>query len=882
MRRILFLAAMVAICLVGGSYALQVLPCLTVVEWQTGNTDMLYRYFCSVPMNCFHYSGETYLSPVTLEISDSNMGDYFMQDYQTYLQTASSSLQRLIIIGNVDPGYIDQLKSQFSISDDGILSLNLDCISTANQIALHDWTYAQSAVLVPYSASDADEDMLVSAANGSSLASWNNVPLFLVDTSGISDYTLQTLSHLGVSAVSVVDLGGDMPAGLTQDLSNAGISVTETLASQTDITAKMRSLSGASTLCTYAVDQQQLMPAALAAAAYGGFVFCVDGHTVKTANNLMQKIVSAQSPGVQEKLPHPLKTPLFPGEQDIATVFCNWLEDIGADDPNQLENVLTFASKTDLGYTFDRAIYGDPDEPTLRGCLAGRFPLTVQENALFINHTLLYPALIFANPRPLHFTAVMVAYEAENTGGGSVGPFTDNEGEPHIVNEMFGCYDSGYDDPGVWEREEANGYQQEGHDGRDPGSGHHPFAPTVDLVGFAADMESGSNFFYESSHGSSSGASLVAIDTGFKEDVTYPNQYWPAPDGRVNYGGDITWGASAVDIYCQNLHSIISTFNACDVALGSTMEAYLRHSGIASVSSYTSVSFDGSGWYWCLFVNAIAAEDQTLGYANAYANARTSDVFPQNDPGVDASLRYVLLGDPNMHYIQSDWTCPDPADISADYGGHGPDGNVGVRLEGFKASWNGNAVVLNWSITDDEGIAGFMVYRRLASDNQPMQNDNHRPGNLSNGAEVWERVNDELITGASPYTYQDTSARPDQQYEYLLSAVFSGDRQEQLGNTSVDTVTTPTSFDLLQNFPNPFSSVTTFTLSVPAGGQEQNLELRVYDLTGRCLQTVFSGMLSAGEHQFQWNAADDLPSGIYLCSLRAGSMQKTIKMVLVR
>jgi len=882
MKRILSLTVIILICLVSGASALQVLPRLTVVEWQSGATDMLYKYFCAVPMSCFHYSGETYLNPLTLEISDSNMGVYFMQDFQAYLQTASSSLQRLIIIGNVDPVYVNQLKIQFSISDDSIVYLNEDCISTANQIAHHDWTYAQNAVLVPYTADSPDEDMLVSGANGSALASWNNVPLFLVDTSGISTATIQTLSNLGIDTVSVVDLGGDMPAGLAQDLSTAGITISETLASEADITAKMRSLSGKSTLCTYAVDEQQLMPSTLSAAAYGGFVFSVDGHTIKGANDLMQKIVSAQPPGVQEKLPYPLKTPLFPGEQDIATNFCNWLADIGADDPNQLENVLTFADKNDLAYTFDRAIYGDPNEPTLRGCLAGRFPLTPQENAFFINHTLLYPALIFANPRPLHFTAVMVAYEAENTGGSSVGPFTDNEGEEHIVNEMFGGYDGGYSDPGVWETMEANGYQQEGHDGRDLGSGHHPFAPDVDLVGFVTDMESGSNFFYESSHGSSSGASLLGTDTGFKEDVTYANRYWPAPDGRVNYTGDTTWGASSVDAYCQNLHSIISIFNACSVAVGSTMETYIKHSGVASVSSYTSVSFDGSGWYWCLFINAIAGENQTVGYANAYANARTSDVFPQNDPGVDASLRYVLLGDPNMHYIQTDWTCPDPADINGDYGGHGPDANIGVKLEGFKASWNGKAVVLNWTITDDEGIAGFALYRRLATESKVKQNYISVAGNLSNSEKLWEQVNDELITGESPYTYQDISALPDKQYEYLLSAVISGDVEEQLGNTPVTTVTLPNSYDLLQNFPNPFSSATTITLTVPVDGQDESLELKIYDLTGRCVQTIFSGTLSAGEHNFQWNIGEDLPSGIYLCSLQAGGMQKTIKMVLVR
>ncbi len=884
MKRISFLLVLTLLLSFGSAGAMEFLPRLAVVEWASSDTDMLYEYYCAVPMNCFHFDGEVYLNPLTLGDNSSDLWDYFMEDWDGYLQEASTSLEKLLVIGDVDTGLVGELMDEFALDDEDVVYFTGDAQTIAEDIASHDWDYAESAVLVPYTSSSPSDDMLVSAANGASLASWNNIPLLLVDTSGIADSTIDVMIALGVSSVYVVDLGSDMPADLASDLSDAGITISETLSSETDITAKMRDLSGEPTLCAYAGDIDQSMPAAFSAAVYGGFVFCVDDHTVGIANELMAEIIAAQPPGIQEKLPEPLK--IFPsGEQTIADNFCDWMEDIGADDPNRLETVLTFAIKSHLGYNYDRAIYGDPDEPDERGCLAGRFPFEVRRNVLFANRALLYTAVIFANPRPLHFTAVMVAYEAENTTPYSYGPFTDNEGDQHVVNEIFGCAELPYDDPGVWEAVDENGYNPEGHNGRNAGSTPHDFQPTVDPVGFFADINDGSNFFYNSSHGGSSGVSVMNTDTGFCEDVSYPDTYWPATDGRVNKSGSYTLGPSGLNSNCENLHGIISIFNACSVATGSLMETFIEHGGSASVSSYTSVSFIGSGWYWCLFINAIAREDETLGYANAYANARTSDVFPQHDYGVDSSLRYLLLGDPNMHYVQSYWTCPDPADPYGDYGGHCPGGSIGIEVGSFEAGWDGRVVLLSWTVHTDEEFAGFNLYRAetsLMDENRDFSSIGDNSVGKNSG---WVKVNGELIVGQSPFNFSDATAHEDMHYTYRLVAVVE-EEEETLAGTEVTTSTLPTGFTLAQNFPNPFSEVTTIVVGVPQGGKTETINLKIYDLSGRLIETLFSGSLSEGEHSFLWAGRDaagsPLPSGIYLCALQAETSWQTIKMVLAR
>lgn len=83
---------------------------------------------------------------------------------------------------------------------------------------------------------------------------------------------------------------------------------------------------------------------------------------------------------------------------------------------------------------------------------------------------------------------------------------------------------------------------------------------------------------------------------------------------------------------------------------------------------------------------------------------------------------------------------------------------------------------------------------------------------------------------------------------------------------------------LLQNYPNPFSAVTHFTLRLP---QAEQVTLKIYDLMGREIATVVSGYLPAGRHQYHWNA-QGLASGAYVSRLQAGDNLETMRLVLLK
>jgi hypothetical protein len=88
----------------------------------------------------------------------------------------------------------------------------------------------------------------------------------------------------------------------------------------------------------------------------------------------------------------------------------------------------------------------------------------------------------------------------------------------------------------------------------------------------------------------------------------------------------------------------------------------------------------------------------------------------------------------------------------------------------------------------------------------------------------------------------------------------------------------PETARLSQNYPNPFNPSTTirFTLPVP-----RHAEVRVYDLLGREVAVLLDETKSAGVHELEWDAKG-MPSGVYLCQMRAGGSIQTVRMLLMK
>ncbi|HEX9973729.1 MAG TPA: FlgD immunoglobulin-like domain containing protein [bacterium] len=95
----------------------------------------------------------------------------------------------------------------------------------------------------------------------------------------------------------------------------------------------------------------------------------------------------------------------------------------------------------------------------------------------------------------------------------------------------------------------------------------------------------------------------------------------------------------------------------------------------------------------------------------------------------------------------------------------------------------------------------------------------------------------------------------------------------------------PGQYALKSNYPNPFNSTTTINYEVPIGVITP-VNLKIYNIFGQIVKTLFDGNQDAGRYTVDWDGSDDdgklMTSGVYFCILQSGNYQNTKKMTLLR
>ena len=83
---------------------------------------------------------------------------------------------------------------------------------------------------------------------------------------------------------------------------------------------------------------------------------------------------------------------------------------------------------------------------------------------------------------------------------------------------------------------------------------------------------------------------------------------------------------------------------------------------------------------------------------------------------------------------------------------------------------------------------------------------------------------------------------------------------------------------LFQNYPNPFNSTTKIKFFLP---EKREVLLSLFDVRGKLIEEIYQGNLDPGEHTYQLNISD-LPSGIYIYSLKSGVENYQRKCILIK
>jgi hypothetical protein len=178
-------------------------------------------------------------------------------------------------------------------------------------------------------------------------------------------------------------------------------------------------------------------------------------------------------------------------------------------------------------------------------------------------------------------------------------------------------------------------------------------------------------------------------------------------------------------------------------------------------------------------------------------------ILETTDPGVTSTLEDVTI----------DW------------------GYTDIVVTSFEAESVRDGVEVYWECADE--VSGFNLYRSTAAEGKAV---NSR-----------DKLNAELITGESPYSYLDAAVEESATYNYWLEAMDVGGAAETFGPVECTwNGALPTAYALYQSRPNPATGTATLAFDLP---EDTKVTLAVYDISGRKVTTVVDELLTVGSYE---------------------------------
>ena len=125
-------------------------------------------------------------------------------------------------------------------------------------------------------------------------------------------------------------------------------------------------------------------------------------------------------------------------------------------------------------------------------------------------------------------------------------------------------------------------------------------------------------------------------------------------------------------------------------------------------------------------------------------------------------------------------------------------------------------------------------------------------------------------------------------YSRFTGTIYFDDLGVQVIGTSTgvsgnDTRGIPKTFQLSDNFPNPFNPTTVIQYATPRADQ---ISLEIYNLLGQRVRTLVDGVISAGYHEAVWDGRNEngqqVESGVYFYRLQTGQVGLVKKMLFVK
>ncbi|MCF8259653.1 MAG: serine hydrolase [Melioribacteraceae bacterium] len=121
------------------------------------------------------------------------------------------------------------------------------------------------------------------------------------------------------------------------------------------------------------------------------------------------------------------------------------------------------------------------------------------------------------------------------------------------------------------------------------------------------------------------------------------------------------------------------------------------------------------------------------------------------------------------------------------------------------------------------------------------------------------------------------------QHSMMLIMGFIKTLKDYMPTSTGSKATKSDSFQLNQNWPNPFNPSTNISFTLE---KADVIQLNIYSILGEIVKTLVDGELSAGKHSYLWDGKNDsgmaVTSGTYIYHLIAGQVSGSKQMLLIR
>ncbi len=277
------------------------------------------------------------------------------------------------------------------------------------------------------------------------------------------------------------------------------------------------------------------------------------------------------------------------------------------------------------------------------------------------------------------------------------------------------------------------------------------------------------------------------------------------------------------------------------------------------------------------------SNSSTTDYLNRYWSISGNGITA---PIYNVSLNYVdtdIAGTEGNIYLgkyDTGWILANAADVAAntisgtgftafsDFTG-GENNVMPVELSSFRAVGKGNTVELKWNTATELNNHGFDVERRSSS-------------NELSPANNWTKVSFIPGTGstntASSYCYTDVIS-VNGKYSYRLKQIDNNGAGTYSMIVEANVIAVPDAYTVSNNYPNPFNPSTTIGFTVK---QTEHATVKVFDITGREVATLFNDIAQNGQlYTVQFNAGQ-FASGVYFCVVSTKNFRAVKKMSLMK